>query len=100
MSIDNKGKQRRENIIQKNSGISIMPILMGKVSINKCTSNKWKPMIWNELTHRNVPIEEVEGLQRLKEKFLVHKSNGATRKKDDKSFKPRKLAAYQWDHWD
>jgi hypothetical protein len=77
-----------------------MPILMGKVSINKCTSNKWIPKIRDELTHRNVLIDEAEGLQKLKEKLLVHESNGATRKKEDKWFKPRKLAAYQWDDWD
>jgi hypothetical protein len=79
---DNKVIQRRDNIIQKNSGISIMSILMGKVSINKCTSNKWISKIRDELTHRNVPIDEAEGLHKLKEKLLVHKSDGATRKKD------------------
>jgi hypothetical protein len=96
---DNKGKQRRENIIQKNSGIAVMPILRGMVSINKCTSNKWIPKIQEELTHRNVPIDEAEGLKKLKEKLLVHEKGGATIKKDDKWFKPRKLAAYQWDGW-
>ena len=73
---DNKGKQRREKIIQKNSGIAVMPIMRGMVSINKCTSNKWIPKIRDELTHRNVPIDEAEGLQKLKEKLLVHESDG------------------------
>jgi hypothetical protein len=77
-----------------------MPILMGKVSINKCTRNKWIPKIPDELTHWNVPIDKAEGLQKLKEKLLVHESGGATRNKDDEWFKPRKLAAYQWDDWD
>jgi hypothetical protein len=69
---DNKGTQRREHTILKNSVIAVMPILMGKVSINKCTSNKWIPKIWDELTLWNVQIDKAEGLQKLKEKLLVH----------------------------
>jgi hypothetical protein len=53
-----------------------MPILMGKVSFNRCTSNKWLPKIRDELTHQNVPIDKVEGLQKLKGELLVHGESG------------------------
>jgi hypothetical protein len=97
----NKGKQRGDTIIQRNSGIAIMPILIGKVNFNKKrpSSNKRISKIQDEATLWNVPIDAAECLQKLKEKLLVHQRNGAKRKNDDKWFKPRKLGAYQWDDW-
>jgi hypothetical protein len=75
-----------------------MPALIGKVSIDKCNSNKWIPKIKDELTTRNVAFEEGDGLQVLKQKLIQNEFQGqnTSNKSDRKFFKPQKLAAVGW----
>jgi hypothetical protein len=97
-----KDKQRRENIIQKGGALAIMPTLIGKVSINKCNSNKWIPKIKDELTTRNVAFEEGDGLQALKQKLIQNEFQGqnTSNKSDMKFFKPLKLTAVGWTNYE
>jgi hypothetical protein len=87
---DNKGEQRRDNIIQNNAQIAIIPTLINEMNFKKCTSNKSIQKNWDELTVLNVPFDVADGLQKPKDKLLIRESE----KKDDKWFKPWKLAAF------
>jgi hypothetical protein len=97
-----KDKQRRENVIQKSGALAIMPALIGKVSVDKCNSNKWIPKIKDELTTRNVAFEEGDGLQVLKNKLIQNEFQGqsTSNKSDRKFFKPQKLTAVGWTNYE
>jgi hypothetical protein len=38
-------KQKKDNKVQKNSGINFQPNLLGYVNINKCRNNTWIPKL-------------------------------------------------------
>jgi hypothetical protein len=55
--------------------------LIGKVSITKCSSNKWIPKIQDELRTRNVAFEAVKNLTTLKKKLIENEYAGTSSKR-------------------